>query len=75
EAVLAEYRCEVKAGDAGLERSQRAAMGSVADDVTVLVVRVSLADLPDRYAATVEEIAGEGGSAASGARRMRLDEF
>ena len=75
DAVVAEYRCEVKAGDAGLERSQRAAMGSVADDVTVLVVRVSLADLPDRYAATVEEVAGGGESAASGARRTRLDEF
>ena len=75
DAVLAEYRCEVKAGDAGLERSQRAAMGRVADDVTVLVVRVSLADLPDRYAATVEEIAGRGDSAPSGGRRTRLDEF
>ena len=73
DAVLAEYWCEVKAGDAAIERSQRAAMAGAAADATVLLVRMSLEDLPDRYAATVEVVDGDG--AGTGARRTRLDEF
>lgn len=74
DAVIAEYWCEVKAGDAALERSQREAMRQRATDVTVLLVRVDLEDLPDRYAATVEVIDGDD-AAPAGARRTRLDEF
>ncbi len=74
DAVIAEYWCEVKAGDAALERSQREAMRQRATDVTVLLVRVDLEDLPDRYAATVEAVDGDD-AATAGARRTRLDEF
>lgn len=76
DAVLAEYWGEVKTGRATLERSQRAAMRRRATDVTVLLVRVSLEDLPDRYAATIEEIPGDDGDGGDpGTRRTRLDDF
>lgn len=73
DAVIAEYWIEVKTGDAALERSQREAMAQQADDATVLLVRVSLADLPDRYAATVEPIGGDGDGPSG--HRTRLDDF
>lgn len=76
DAVLAEYWCEVKTGDAAPERSQRTAMRRQASDVTVLLVQVSLEDFPDRYAATVEELPADGGDGnGPGPRRTRLDDF
>lgn len=74
DAVLAEYWVEVKTGDAAPERSQREAMARHAGDATVLLVRVSLEDLPDRYAATVHEISGADGDGRTG-HRTRLDDF
>lgn len=54
--VLAEYWCEVKAGDGSFERSQRAAMTAKAREATVLKIRVDLDELPDSYTAWVRKV-------------------
>lgn len=65
--VIAEYWCEVKAGDGAFERSQREAMRAKAREATVLKIRVDLDDLPDSYTAWVRTVEPtEGGGDADG---------
>lgn len=61
--VLAEYWCEVKAGDGSFERSQRAAMRAKAREATVLKIRVDLDELPDSYTAWVRRVTPDGSTA------------
>lgn len=76
---LATYDCEVKTGDASLERAQRTVMAAQARVTTVLVLRVDVGALPESYSVRIDEV--EPGNPDDGqlldesGRDARLDEF
>lgn len=76
--VLAEYACEVKAGDASYQRDQATVMAYEASERTVLKIRVNVDGLPETYTVRVDEVTPE--EPPAGLRRgwspdARLDDF
>lgn len=54
--VRERYVCEIKTGGGTLERGQRPGMEALARSERVLLVRVDIEDLPERYAVTISEV-------------------
>lgn len=54
--LLRRYWCEIKTGNASLERDQRRVMEAKAETATVLQVRFDVDDLPKRYTVHVSEV-------------------
>jgi hypothetical protein len=75
--TLAEYWCEIKTGDASLERDQRAAMAWKAQRARVLTVRVDPSALPESYTARIRAVEPDGEATGSNPSRVthRLTDF
>jgi len=61
---VARYRCEIKTGDGGLERNQRAIAESTASETPALLARVDVSELPVEYEVSFEQL-GSGDADAS----------
>lgn len=55
-AVLEQYYCEIKTGNASFERSQLAAMEQLAKDERVLKIRMLIGKLPDQYSLRIYNV-------------------
>lgn len=55
-AVPERYYCEVKTGDAPLERSQVAAMERLARDERVVKIRMDVDEMPEQYALQIHDV-------------------
>lgn len=77
--TLATYWCEVKTGDASLERAQRKVMAGKARVASVLILRIDVGDLPESYSVRIDEVEpgdpGDGELLDEGGRDARLDDF
>ncbi|WP_327053667.1 hypothetical protein [Halomicrococcus gelatinilyticus] len=73
--TLAEYWCEIKTGDASLERDQRTAMTWQAQRARVLTVRVDPSALPESYTARIRAVGPVDGSTNASRVTHRLSDF
>lgn len=69
------YRCEIKTGDGGLERNQRAIAEATASETPVLLARVDVSDLPTEYEVSFERLGSGDADAPDGPVQKTVDDW
>jgi len=72
---VARYRCEIKTGDGGLERNQRAIAEATASETPALLARVDASNLPTEYELSFERLGGADADASDAPAQKTVDDW